>query len=315
MNIGMQNRTQLSIATLVLAALVTTCLSAAEPKAIEGIGPVGSIQKVHGNFQFTEGPAADRKGNIYFTDVAGNKIYRHTSNGKLEVFLDPSGHCNGLMFNDSGMLFACQMDGKILKIDPESKKVTPLTAEHNGNRYNAPNDLVLDRNGGVYFTDPRFRAPMPFPQGKEAVYYTTAKGEVTRLIDDLPGPNGVILSPDEKTLYVIPTFQAEMMAYPVEGPGKLGKGKVFCTLQQPEGAEGTGGDGLTIDTQGNLYITSRLGLQVFNPEGKLLGIIEFPEQPSNATFGGKDNKTLFVTARTSLYSCEMKVPGHVFSGE
>src|SRR5690606_32889516 len=128
-------------------------------------------------------------------DVAGNKIYRHTSNGKLEVFLDPSGHCNGLMFNDSGMLFACQMDGKILKIDPESKKVTPLTAEHNGNRYNAPNDLVLDRNGGVYFTDPRFRAPMPFPQGKEAVYYTTAKGEVTRLIDDLPGPNGVILSP------------------------------------------------------------------------------------------------------------------------
>src|SRR5438067_2232600 len=118
---------------------------------------------------------------------------------------------------------------------------------------------------------------MPLPQGKTCVYYAAADGKVTRLIDNLPNPNGVILSPDEKTLYVIPSGQAEMMAYPVESPGKLGEGKVFCTLKQPEGRKG-GGDGLTVDSKGNLYITSALGLQVFDPAGKLLGVIKIPEQ-------------------------------------
>ena len=188
---------------------------------------------------------------------------------------------------------------------------------YEGKRFNAPNDLVLDQAGGVYFTDPRFRAPMPLPQGKEAVYYCDAQGKVTRLADNLPAPNGVILSVDEKTLYVIPSMQKEMMAYPVQSPGKLGEGRVFCSLKQRQETTGpgNGGDGLTIDTKGNLYITSALGLQVFDPQGKLLGIIEFPEQPANATFGGKENKTLYVTARTSLYSVEMEAQGHAFPGK
>lgn len=146
-----------------------------------------------------------------------------------------------------------------------------------------------------------------------AVYYAAPDGKVTRLIDDLKAPNGVILSPDEKTLYVVPSMQAEMMAYPVLSPGKLGKGRVFCTLQQPEGASGKGGDGLTVDVKGNLYITSALGLQVYNPEGKLLGIIKLPEQPANCTFGGADRKTLYVTARTSLYTVPMEIAGHAFA--
>jgi gluconolactonase len=136
------------------------------------------------------------------------------------------------------------------------------------------------------------------------------------LIDDLKNPNGVILSPDEKTLYVIPSGSADMMAYPVESPGKLGAGKVFCTLQQAEGKLNGGGDGLTVDVKGNLYITSRIGIQVFDPQGNLLGVIRspelIPEQPSNCTFGGKDNKTLFITARKSVYACPMELPGHVF---
>src|SRR6185437_6021033 len=177
----------------------------------------------------------------------------------------------------------------------------------------APNDLVIDRSGGVYFTDPHFRAPEVLPQGVTAVYYIAAGGKVSRLIDDLKAPNGVILSPDEMTLYVIPSMQEEMMAYPVEGPGKLGKGRVFCRTKQAEGKQGTGGDGLTIDEKGNLYITTALGLQVFSPEGKALGIIEFPEVPANVTFGGKDRKTLYVTARTSLYTAPMEAQGHVFA--
>jgi len=106
-----------------------------------------------------------------------------------------------------------------------------------------------------------------------------------------------------------------MMSYPVEGPGKIGVGKVYCTLKQAEGKKGGGGDGLAVDSKGNLYITSALGLQVFDPAGKMLGVIAFPEQPSNATFGGADMKTLYVTARTSVYTAQMEVTGHRFGGK
>src|SRR5262249_19023101 len=152
-----------------------------------------------------------------------------------------------------------------------------IAAEYQEKRFNAPNDLVIDKQGGIYFSDPMFRAPKLLPQGKTAVYYVSAEGKVTRLIDDLPNPNGVILSPDEKPLYVIPTGQADVMDYPAEGPGKIGQGKVFCTLKQPEKSTSSfnGGDGRAMDTKGNLYIASELGLQVFSPEGKLLGIIHF----------------------------------------
>lgn len=279
--------------------------------------PTGEVKKIRGDFQFTEGPTSDAEGNLFFSDIPANRIYKLSPDGEFSVFVEPSGHCNGLMITGNGSFYACQMDGAILQIDPKTGKTTVLTGEYNGKRYNAPNDLVVDSTGGIYFTDPRFRAPMPLPQEKECVYYRSADGKITRLLDNLPAPNGVILSPDEKTLYVIPTMQKEMMAYPVEGPGKLGKGKVFCSLLQPGDATtgpGGGGDGLTLDTNGNLYITSRLGIQIFSPAGKHLKTIEFPEQPANVTFGGPDRKTLFVTARTGLYSVPMNTQGHVFPG-
>jgi gluconolactonase len=282
---------------------------------IPGIGPVSEVVKVQGNFQFTEGPASDGRGNLYFSDIPANRIYRLDSAGKISVFLEPSNTTNGLMFNRQGKLFACEMEGRVVWIDVSTKKATAVASTYDGKRFNAPNDLVLDQAGGIYFTDPRFRAPDPRPQDKEGVYYCDAQGQVTRLADDLPAPNGVILSVDEKTLYVIPTMQKEMMAYPVQSPGKLGGGRVFCSLKQPEGVTTAGGDGLTIDSKGNLYITSRLGVQVFDPQGKMLGIIEFPEQPANCTFGGRENRTLYVTARTSLYSVEMEATGHAFPGK
>ncbi len=295
---------------VVLLAINGSLLLAADK--IPGIGPVGEVKKLHTNLQFTEGPAADRQGNLYFSDIPANKIYKLDAAGALSTFLEPSNHTNGLMVNGAGKIVACEMDGRIVEIDPATKAVKALASEFGGKRFNAPNDLVIDRQGGVYFTDPHFRAPTPLPQDKISVYYRNVDGKVARLVDDLKAPNGVILSPDEKQLYVIPTLQKEMMVYTVESPGKLGPGSVFCTLQQPTGKDNTGGDGLTIDSRGNLYITSGLGLQVYSPAGELLGILSFPEQPANCTFGGTGNKTLFVTARTSLYSVEMEVAGHVF---
>lgn len=293
-----------------LLFFVTSFVAAQEK--IPHIGPAGEMKTLRDDFQFTEGPTSDGHGNVYFTDIPANRIYKLDKENKIDVFLEPSNHCNGLMFNGAGKLYACEMDGRLISIDIATKKVEALAAEFNDKRFNAPNDLVIDSTGGVYFTDPHFRAPMPLPQEKTAVYYRDAVGKVTRLMDDLKAPNGVILSPDEKTLYVIPSLQKEMMAYPVTAPGKVGKGKVFCTLQQNPNEDNRGGDGLTVDVKGNLYITSPTGIQVFDPQGKLLGTLKFPHKPANCTFGGPENKTLYVTAVKGLYAVPMEVAGHVF---
>ena len=303
--------------SLVFAAFVmglsTAFAADGTSEPIAGIGPTGPATKLFGDFQFTEGPAGDRQGSVFFSDVRGNKTYKIDPKGKLSVFREPSNNSNGLMVNAAGELVACEMQGRVVAISADGKTVRPLAETYQGKRFNAPNDLVIDRQGGVYFTDPHFLAPQPLPQVVSGVYYISPKLEVTRLIDNLQAPNGVILSPDEKTLYVIPSMQAEMMAYPVESPGKIGSGRVFCTLEQAKGKTNGGGDGLTVDTKGNLYITSALGLQVFDPLGKMLGVISVPEQPANVTFAGPENRTLYVTARTSVYTIPMQATGHQFA--
>jgi gluconolactonase len=195
-------------------------------------------------------------------------------------------------------------------VDTKDKRV--LAGEFEGQRFNAPNDLVIDAAGGVYFTDPMFGAPQPLPQGVQGVYYRSADGKVSRVVNNAPAPNGVLLSRDEKTLYVLPSMSPEMQAYPVEAPGQLGEMRVFCKVKNPPGRNG-GCDGATIDEHGNLYLTTGLGVQVFSPQGEALGVIEVPEQPANCTFGGPDGKTLYVTARTSLYAFPMLVKGHWYA--
>ncbi|MEX0938294.1 MAG: SMP-30/gluconolactonase/LRE family protein [Pirellulales bacterium] len=297
---------------ITVATITSACAAQDASQSIEGIGPTGEVTKLHTGFAFTEGPASDGEGNVYFTDIPNARIHKIDSQGRLTVFTDQSRHANGLMFRGPHEMIACEMDGSLAAWNTQTGERTLLVSGYQDKRFNAPNDLVIDQQGGIYFTDPHFRAPEPLPQGVTAVYYADRDGKVTRLIEDLPAPNGVSLSPDEKTLYVFPSGQAEMMSYPVEGPGKIAEGKEFCRLRQ-QGDEGnSGADGVTIDTQGNLYITSGLGLQVYNPQGEYLGVISVPEQPANVTFGGPDRKTLYVTARTSLYTIPMQAQGHVF---
>lgn len=302
------------LTALVLAIVCPTSpIRAGDDKPIPGIGPKGEAKKLHTGFKFTEGPAADGKGNVYFTDIPNTTIHKVDADGKLHTFTKESNRANGLMFNAKGELLACEMAGQVVAYDVASGKKRVLADKYDGKPFNAPNDLVIDKQGGVYFTDPDFSAPMPKPQDALAVYYISAEGKVSRVTGALPKPNGVILSPDETVLYVIPTGTSQMFAYDVEGPGKLGKQRPFCKLKQPkDGKTNFGGDGLTIDTKGNLYITSAIGLQVFSPKGELLGVIRVPEQPANVTFGGPDNRTLHVTARTSLYTIPMEAQGHVF---
>ncbi|MBL8870456.1 MAG: SMP-30/gluconolactonase/LRE family protein [Planctomycetaceae bacterium] len=291
----------------------TRCVSAQEASPEKSFAPTAPVELVKDGFQFTEGPAWGPDQTLYFTDIPANRIYKFKpKDNVLDIFIEPTGHSNGLMFDSKGQLLACQMDGQLVSIDPATKAVTVLSDKHNNIRFNACNDLVIDAVGGIYFTDPRYQSPEPYPQGTEAFYYRSADGSVTRLGQDLLAPNGIGLSPDGKTLYVVPSMQKQIMAYPIEGPGKIGAGRVLFELKQPEGEDNTGGDGMTVDVEGNLYITSALGVQVCNRDGKLLTIIQVPEVPANVTFGGDDFKTLYITARKGLYRCPMPVAGLVF---
>jgi len=274
----------------------------------------GKVSKVHGGFKFTEGPASNGK-HLYFTDIPNDRIMRTDLKGNLEVFLEACGHCNGLMFDGNGKLIGCRMDGELVSIDTDTKKVKSLSSKYKDIRFNACNDLVIDKIGGIYFTDPRYNAPEPWPQVTEAFYYRSHKGEVTRLGDDIAAPNGIILSPDEATLYVVPSMQKQVFAYNIVSPGVIEGKRVLYEIKQPPTKENSGGDGLSIDVQGNLYLTTDLGIQVVSPQGKLLGIISIPEQPANCTFGGKEKKTLIATCRTGLYAVDMPIAGHVFSGK
>ncbi|HWN95916.1 MAG TPA: SMP-30/gluconolactonase/LRE family protein [Methylomirabilota bacterium] len=274
---------------------------------ISGIGPLGPVEQRHLGLTFTEGPAADALGNVYFTDVQANRIYKSDTRGLLSVFFPNSSACNGLMFDQAGRLIACQRDQRrIIAIDMATTNVTPLATSFMGGQFTGPNDLVVDGSGGVYFTDPNYSGgQIGFTQ---SVYYVSAAGVVSQVASNLSRPNGVILSTDERTLFVVLAgAAARLMSYPVFGPGLLGAG-VTNSIPQT-------GDGLTIDTQGNLYLCQPNVNQILvrSPAGVSLGRITFPEAPANCTFGGKDMKTLFVTARTSLYVCRMEATGHRFA--
>ncbi len=273
------------------------------------ITPVGEVETVHEGFEFTEGPAWDPRGTLYFTDIPNTTIHRLSADDKLTPFTKESAHANGIMVAADGRMLVCQMDGQVVSYDIESGKSTVLARQFDGKRFNAPNDLVIDKSGGVYFTDPLFRAPQPLPQQVQSVYYISRSGQVSRVTGDLAAPNGIGLSPDGKRLYIIPSRQAEMLVYDVEGPGKISGGRTLCRLKQPAGQDNTGGDGMVVDVEGNIYVTTNLGVEIFSSDGQHRGLVTFPEQPANVTFGGGDRKTMYVTARHGLYRVAMPIAG------
>src|SRR5262249_34342633 len=150
---------------------------------ISGVGPGGPVKRMDGKYTFTEGPAVDTDGTVYFSDIPNQRIHRIDTSGRVSIFREGSNFANGLMVNAKGQIVACEMAGAIVALSPNGRDRRVITDQYEGKRYNAPNDLVLDRAGGVYFTDPEFRAPKPLPQGKTCVYYADAAGKVTRLID------------------------------------------------------------------------------------------------------------------------------------
>ncbi len=270
------------------------------------IAPRAELQKLADGFKFTEGPAVDAAGNVFFTDQPNNRIHKWSVDGKLSVFHENPGRANGLYFDKNGNLLACaDLNNELWLIDMKGN-VTILVKGYDGKLLNGPNDLWIAPNGGIYFTDPLYKRPYwtrdPAMQqdGQHVYYLTPDRKKLLRVTNDLTQPNGIIGTPDGKLLYVADIGARKTYVYHTNADGTLSNKKLFCSM---------GSDGMTIDNEGNIYLTGR-GVTVFNPDGEKIEQIDVPAGwTANVTFGGKDRHTLFITAQTSLYSIRMRVKG------
>lgn len=269
------------------------------------IAPGAKVEKLADGFKFTEGPAADAEGNVLFTDQPNNRILKWSVDGKLSTFLEPSGRSNGLCFDRKGNLWACADErNELWRIDPAGK-ITVAVKDYQGKMLNGPNDVWVRADGGVYFTDPLYKRSYwtnaSAERAPQAVYFLSP--DVQKLLcvaDDLTKPNGIIGTPDGKTLYVADIGANKTYVYDIRPDGTLSNKKLFCEL---------GSDGMTIDEQGNAYLTGK-GVTVFDKTGKQIEHIEVPERwTANVCFGGKDRQTLFITASQGFYAIRLNVKG------
>lgn len=277
-------------------------LSAAESNIIAS---GEKLQKLAGDFEFTEGPASDAQGNVFFTDQPNDRIMKWNLDGKLSTFMQPCGRANGLSFDARGNLWACADEkNELWRIDP-SGKVTVVVKEFNGKLLNGPNDVWVRPGGGLYLTDPYYQRPYwkrgPKEQDGELVFYLPPKSKkLVRVADDLKQPNGIIGTPGGKILYVSDIAAGKTWRYRIQPDGSLAEKKLFCEL---------GSDGMTIDNEGNIYLTGH-GVTVFDASGKQIEHIDVPEKwTANVCFGGKDRHTLFITASHGFYGIRMRVKG------
>jgi gluconolactonase len=286
-------------------ALVATHLPAGGDAGKGILAPGAKVQRLADGFKFTEGPAADAEGNVYFTDQPNDRILRWGTDGKLTTFLQPCGRSNGLCFDAKGNLWACADEkNELWRISPD-KKITVVVKDYEGKLLNGPNDLWIRPDQGVYFTDPYYKRPYwkrgAKEQSVEGVYFLAPDGKkLVRVIDDLKQPNGIIGTPDGKTLYVADIGAGRTYAYDIRADGTLANKRLFCKL---------GSDGMTIDNEGNVYLTGK-GVTVFDRNGKQIQQIAVPEGwTANVCFGGRDRQTLFITASRGLYALKMRVKG------
>lgn len=271
------------------------------PDPLEGRSTTAT--KVVGGFDFTEGPVWIG-GRLLFSDIPNNVIQELLPDGGVTPFRNATGGANGLAVDTQGRLWACQgaQNSKRVTRQPGTMGATVenVTTMYNGAAYNAPNDIIVRKDGTAYFTDPNYSGQAD-TQNARAVYRIAPDGGVTRLAGTFTQPNGIALSPDEGTLYVVNNGTGKLVSATVSPDGTVG---AFSDL-----ANVPGGDGMAVDDAGNLYVTATPGVLVFDKTGKALGTITVGEQPANCTFGGPDRKTLYITARTSLFRIELNVPG------
>jgi gluconolactonase len=274
------------------------------------------LQPIATGFGFTEGPVwcGDY---LLFSDIPQNRIVRwHTRHSGPEVltYRSPSGNANGLTLDRNGRLIACEHGTRRVTRTELDGSISILADRYEGLRLNSPNDVIVRSDGSIYFTDP----PYGLVDGavwKEldfnGVYRIAPNGELMLLVDDFDRPNGLAFSPDETVLYIDDTSRRHIRAFDVKPDGGIENGRVFIDMQLPiAGAP----DGMKVDQYGNVYCTGPGGIWVVSPEGKQLGRIILPELPANLAWGGPDWKSLFITARSSVYRMTVDVSGMPVAG-
>ncbi len=262
--------------------------------------PGASLEKIADGFGFTEGPAADYDGNIYFSDVDSERIHIWTIDGALSTFRENTDKANGLFFDANGNLIACAGGTRSVVSYLLDGSMTTIADTFQSNRLNMPNDLWVSSCGGVYFTDPNYRRGEMEVDGENVYYITPGRDKVVKVIGGLERPNGIVGNPLTGVLYVVDSGTQQTYAYTIESNGLVSGERLFAE---------EGRDGMTVDVEGNVYITSIEGISVYNARGHRLGAISVPESTTNACIGGKDHQTLFITTRSSLYSIPLKHKG------
>jgi len=292
---------------LLLAFTGTTLPLMAQPTnpLPDVVAPGAKLEKLAGEFSFTEGPTCDKDGNVFFTDQPNNRIMKWSVDGQLTEFLKPAGRANGMYFDAKGNLIACADEKmELWSVTPDGKH-TVLAKEYEGKSINSPNDVWVRPDQGIYFTDPFYKRDWwthtEPPQGTQQVYFLSDdRKTLKRVTTDLVQPNGIIGTPDGKTLFVADIRARKTYAYDIQPDGALTNKRLHCE---------SGSDGMTLDSEGNLYLTGR-GVLVFDKAGKQVGRIAVPESwTANVSFGGKDHQTLFITASKGLYSIKLRVKG------
>jgi len=306
-----------------------------DPKLDEILSPDAKVEKLAGNFAFTEGPVWVRQGAyLLFSDIPANVINKWTPDGKISVAVKPSGFTgtnpleagseinngkdvvrllgsNGLTLDRQGrIVLAAHGDRAIVRIEKNGQRIV-LADRYEGKRLNSPNDLVYKADGALYFTDPSFGLPKRDDDPRKELpfngIYLLKDGKLQLLDKTFTAPNGVTLSPDEKYLYVNDSARKLIMRYDIQTADTIGNGRMFIDMA-PDQAPGVP-DGIKVDQKGNVYCTGPGGFWIMSPEGKHIGTVKAPELPANLAFGDSDGKTLFLTARTGLYRIRLKVAG------
>jgi gluconolactonase len=269
------------------------------------VAPGAKLEKLAGGFAFTEGPTCDANGNVFFTDQPNDRILEWSTDGKLSTFMQPSGRANGMMFDANGNLIACADEHNQLWSIAPDKTVTVLVTNFGGKYLNGPNDVWVAPNGGMYISDPFYKRSwwdhtVMALTNEEVFYLSPDRKSLVRVTDDLKKPNGITGTPDGKNLFVSDIQANQTWRYDLQPDGSLTNKTFICAL---------GSDGMTIDTDGNLYLTGH-GVTVFDKTGKKIDRIDVNEPwTANVSFGGKDHQTLFITASKSLYSIRLNVKG------
>lgn len=263
------------------------------------VAPGATITKEPGEYIFTEGPLMLKDGRLIFSDIPANKIYS-LKDGRVTVFREPSDNANGNFLDRKGNVITCEHGSRKLTRTDAGGKTTTVVDQFEGKKLNSPNDVYISKTGRIYFTDPPYGIR---PNQQEQAYngvYVLRDGKLTLLVKDFNRPNGIVLSPDEKTLYVADSAKGHIRSFKVSADGTVDEGKVFVETPGP--------DGLRVDSEGRVWSASGNGVNVISPDGQILEVIKFPETPSNLCFS-RDGKTLFVTARKGLYSVKVTVRG------